>query len=324
MFCKLHANKLLEQQEMSIVYAILSLSSTSPEMSDAQHAKSMEYLSLQLALRDRREIIRVVCHNNPDYLTESIRQLVTAYEPMIRQIHNAVDLSATVGDFQTFMDDMIKLSKPSDKPNTKPPTVEDFVNLLHRHMGCSHRFLHQVAKNGKEVMAWFKTYVHDASAQFRTPSSADSKPLPEALAAHYKTLSADQQSTITSELDAYAKYLSELKSSSRARISDVIRNESASKSNTSYGPGSYLAKWQSLMDTTIITPDKPRGKTRTGASKSVKAASKKDVDGSLPEGGEKKAQKEDVIEKETLGAPATEKTIEAFQSKFRDMLKERK
>lgn len=309
---------------MSIVYAILSLSATSPEMSDTQHAKALEYLSLQLALRDRREIIRILCHNNPDYLTEAIRQLVSAYEPMIRQIHNAVDLSATVGDFQTFMDDMLKLSRPSDKPNSKPPTVEDFVDLLHRHMGCSHRFLHQVCKNGKEVTAWFNSYVHDASAQFRTPSSADSKPLPQAIAAHYTSLSADQQSAVTSELDAYGKYLSDLKSSSRARISDVIRNESASKSNTSYGPGSYLAKWQSLMDRTIITPDKQRGPTRTGASKSVKAASKKDVDGNLPEGGEKKAQKEDIIEKETLDAPETSKTIEAFQSKFQEMLKERK
>jgi hypothetical protein len=138
-----------QEQSMSIVSTILALSSASPDLSEKQHTLALEYLSLSLAVRDRNKIIDVLCHNSPDHLTQAVRDGVAAYDPMIRQVHQAVDLSATVGDFQAFMDDMFKVAKP--KKDGKPASVEDFVQLLHSHMGASHRFLHQVAKNGKEV-----------------------------------------------------------------------------------------------------------------------------------------------------------------------------
>jgi len=314
---------------MSIVFTILSLSSTSPEMSEQQHAKALEYLSIQLSIRDRREIIKVLCHHNPDHMTEGIRTMVSAYEPMIRQVHKAVDLSGTVGDFQAFMDDMIKLSKQDSKgTDHKAATVEDFVALIHNHQNASHKFLHQVSKNGKEVTQWFKDYCLAAASQFRTPDPASAgldKALTTSLSSAFSALQQPQQTAIRTELDAYATYLTELKTGSRARISAVIRNESAHKSTTAYGPGSYLAKWQDLLDSTVITPDKPQGPTRKGGSRSVKAASSRDVDGKIPAegGGRDEAEAERIVERETPRAPETGETVKALGGRFRELLVER-
>ena len=71
---------------MSIVSTILSLSSASPDLSEKQHKLALEFLSLSLAVRDRNKIIDVLCHNSPDHLTQAVREGVSAYEPMIRQV----------------------------------------------------------------------------------------------------------------------------------------------------------------------------------------------------------------------------------------------
>ena len=310
---------------MSIVAVILSLSSASPDMSEEQHKKALEYLSLNLALRDRREIIRVLCQHNPDHLTQAIRDGVAAYDPMIRQVHQAVDLSATVGDFEVFMNDMIKMSKPGNPAdgNAKPPSVEDYVNLLHRHQHCSHRFLHQVAKNGKEVTKWFNDYVHEASAHFRTPEKTSTPTVSNDLAKAFTSLDPPVQTKIRTEIDAHAKYLTALHDSSASRISDVI-SSSGNKSATPYGPGAYLARWQQLLDSTLITPATAEGPLRKGASKSVKEDARRDVDGEVPaDAGVTEAKAEKVVKDKTPEAPSTEETVKALGEKFRGFLREK-
>lgn len=300
---------------MSIVSVIVSLSTASDELTEAQHAKALEYLSLQLAIRDRRKIIQVLCQHNPDHLTQAIRDGVSAYDPMIRQVHQAVDLSATLGDLEVFMNDMIKLSKTSK--DAKTPSVEDFVQLLHTHMGASHRFLHQVAKNGKEVSQWFNEYVHAAAANFKQQESSASSPLiTDSLVSAFEELPADDQSTVQKEVDIYAKYLQALHESSAARVRDVIDN----KSKTEYGPGSYLARWQDLMDSTLITPDKMEGPVRQGRSKSVKQDAMKDVDGEVKASGVDSAKADKIVGEKTPDAPSAENTIRLLGPKFRELL----
>lgn len=303
---------------MSIVSVILSLSPADADLTDAQHTKALDYLSLQLSIHDRDEITRVLCRSNPDHLTQAIRDGVSAYEPMIRQVHQAVDLSATVGDFQAFMDDMIKLTKP-DKKNggaPKPPSVEDYVKLLHTHMGASHRFLHQVAKNGKEVTSWFQDYVHQASADFRQKEGSSTPSIYESMGTGFKELKPEEQETVHKEVDAFAKYLDALHSSSASRIRDVINN----KSSTTYGPGAYLARWQDLLDATLITPATPEGPIRTGADKSVKHEGRRDVDGEIMESGIDEGDADKVLKDKTPEAPKVENTIKLLGPKFRELL----
>ncbi|KAI7025660.1 hypothetical protein D0869_11797 [Hortaea werneckii] len=315
------------EQSMSIVAIIMAMSPHSVEMTEAQHANAMTYLGIQLGIRDRQQIIKALCQRNPDQMTAAVRDAVDAYTPMIRQIHQAVNLSDTMWDFERFLTDMLKMSKPSGaKGQEKPPSVEDYVDLLHRHQASSHKFLHQVAKNGQDVMTWWKEYVHMAAAQFRT----DAKPPPttavvpehisaggakKAVESAFGSLSADDQKAVKQELTAYQQYLDNLHSASASRIAAVIKRTHT----TPYGPGAYLARWQHLMDTTPVTPAKAKGEVRYGGSKSVKEEGRKDVDGNEA-GFVTEDQAEKAVDEKTPDAPSVESTIRLLGEDFRAII----
>ena len=314
----------------SMVHVILKNNNVSAALSSQQHALLLEYLSLLLAVRDRHELIRILCHSTPDHLTQSVRDLVSAYEPMIRSVHNAVDLSETLYDFEVFLRDMIKLSKlPSDreKRRTAPtPTVGDFVQLLKKHMYSSHKFLHQVAKNSTEVTKWFQDWANHAARQFQrhvdkevTGGAGD---LSEPLSDLWKSLEARKRAELVQILDAHAAYLSKLHAASSARLRSVVSSPTSShpalkplgsapgsrssspvpsklknkkseprmrgdngslveSDGTIAGPGAFLARWQHLLDATLITPaEATGGKVRGGGFKSVLKASEKTIEGS--------------------------------------------
>ena len=323
-----------KEQNRSIITVLLSLSSQSPDLSEKQHAKALEYLSLTLAVRDRQEIVRVLCQRNPDHLTAAIRDGVDAYTPMIRDVHQAVNLSDTLWDFERFLTDMLKMSKPSGKKGEEnPPTVEDFVDLLHRHQTSSHKFLHQVAKNSKPLMDTWKSYVRSAAAQFnahtKPPTTASVVPYSVASGGAHKqlqeafsALSQPDQQAVKTELEAYDKYLTALHTASAARISAVIKRTHS----TPFGPGAFLARWQQLMDSTPVTPDKPQGPVRYGGSRSVKEAGRKDINGEEAgfKGEEAGFKGEDEKEKEvgekTPQMPSIGKTVELLGQRFREIL----
>jgi len=321
------ARRQSKEQGRSIVYIILSLSSTSPDMSESQHAKAQDYLALNLGVRDRQEIIRVLCHRNPDHLTAAIRDGVDAYTPMIRDVHQAVNLSDTVWDFERFLTDMLKIAKPQGKKGEeKPPSVEDFVVLLHRHQASSHKFLHQVAKNSKPLMETWRQYVHMAASQFKAESKppASESVVSEAVAAGgaqkkleeaFATLSKEDQQAVQKEIHAYAKYLTDLHTASASRISAVIKRTHT----TPYGPGAYLARWQELMDSTPVTPAKSQGPVRKGGSKSVKEEGRKGIEGGV-EGFVSEEQMENAVGEKTPEMPGVQKTVGLLGERFREIL----
>lgn len=316
-----------KEQGRSIITVILSLSSESAELPEKQHVTALEYLSLSLGVRDRQEIVRVLCQRNPDHLTAAIRDGVDAYTPMIRDVHQAVNLSDTLWDFERFVTDMLKISKPQGKKGEeKPPSVEDFVDLLHRHQTSSHKFLHQVAKNSKPLMETWRQYVHKAASQFNAnekppesasvvPDSVASGGAREKMEEAYSKLGKEDQQAVKSELEAYDKYLKDLHTASAARISAVIKKSHS----TPYGPGAYLARWQQLMDSTPVTPDKPKGPVRYGGSRSVKEAGRKDIDGE-ESGFVNEDEAEKVVDERTPEMPNIEKTLELLGERFREIL----
>lgn len=316
-----------QEQNMSIVAMILALSSVSTELTKEQHEKALEYLSLHLSVRDRQEIVRVLCKRNPDILTAAIRDAVDAYTPLIRHVHQAVNLSDSLWDFERFLTDMLKISKPSGpKGAEKPPSVEAFVDLLHRHQGSSHKFIHQVAKNGKEVTSWWREYVHMATAMFRSrekPPPSESVVsdkmvtggIQEEIAKAFAELPAKDQDIIRNEVDAHQKYIDDLHAASAARISAVIKRDHS----TPFGPGAYLARWQQLMDNTLITPATANGPVRSGSSKSVKEESRKDVDGA-DTGFVSEEQAQKAVGDKLPTPPKTDTTLKCLAEKFRQAL----
>ena len=321
--------RMSKDQEMSIVSVILSLSSgpSADDLSRQQHDKALEWLALQLAIRDRQEIVKVLCQRNPDHLSVAIQAGVAAYTPMIRQVHEAVNLSDTVWDFERFVTDMLKMSKPTGpKGQEKPPTVEDYVDLLHRHQGSTHKYLHQVAKSGKDVTVWWQDYARMAVGQFK---ATEEPPTSEAVVSErmasggirqtmddaFAALSDADKSAVQAELDAHQKYLNDLHTASATRISSVIKRSRS----TPFGPGAYLARWQSLLDSTLITPAAPKGPVRRGGNKSVKEEGRKDIEGN-DAGFVTEDDVEKVVNQATPDAPSVERTLSLFGARFREAL----
>ena len=256
-----------------------------------------------------------------------MQDLVDVYDPIIRALHNSVDLSGGTTDLQAFLHDLLEVSKLSSKTkDAKPPTVEDFVRLLKKHQGSSHRFLHQAVKNGKELRDWYCDYAKHAAAQYR--QKTDHSPTPTKggvagagdLAPDLQDIaskpSREDRQKIIQELDAHAKYLSSLSQASKKRMKTVVRNAAEGKSETLHGPGMFLEKWQALMDDTAITPATAEGPVRHGSSESVQEATKVDVDGSKKGGDVSLAEEK----REALKRPDVEHTVKVLGPSFRELL----
>ncbi|KAL9577454.1 MAG: hypothetical protein Q9212_006357, partial [Teloschistes hypoglaucus] len=294
-----------EAKSISIATAVLSQSTPCPSISENTHKNALDYLSLHLSIRDREQLIQVLCHSSPDLLTTTIRELVSVYDPIIRALHKAVDLGSGVTDAQSFLDDLIALAhidsskSTTSRSSTKPahvPTVKDFVHLLEKHAKSSHVFIHQALKNGKELSEWYHEYAIYAISQYKQQQERDSKP--EHGEEDAKTASAagdftpfltslisslqnpnDRQKCLA-QIDAHATFLDSLAQRSKKSMDATVRaslatsppnrENAADRAEEKGSPGIFLLKWQHFIDATPITPGPGNGKPRTGANRSVK------------------------------------------------------
>ncbi|KAF2787810.1 hypothetical protein K505DRAFT_316031 [Melanomma pulvis-pyrius CBS 109.77] len=280
-------------------------------LKEHQHEVAMEYFSTLLSMRDREELTKVLCKLQPDLLTPAIRDVVSAFDPVIRGVHNAVDLSGTVTDAESFIADLIKVSKPkkgngngshsqsrnnsrasspapaapasvTDNPTAiGVPTVEDYVQLLRKHIPSAHKFLHQVAKNAPDLANQYQEYMKAVLLEFRgdgNPISAPSEGAKEKgagsmtgpLQSLFSTLDEKKQEELTALLDHHESHLKQLKATSQSRLKSIMHSsrpsstQSAHPRGTTHGPGMYLSRWHSLLDSTLITPATLHGPVRRG------------------------------------------------------------
>lgn len=268
-------------------------------LSEYQHSVAMEYLSTYLSIRDREELTKVLCKSNPDVFTSTIRDAVAAMDPVIRAIHNAVDLSGTVADAEAFVTDLIKTAKPKKKSGLKSrepsksrpsspdpasildheasdaPTVEEFVQLLKRHAPSMHKFLHQVTKNAPDLSQDYLVYAKRIFSEFRVdPQALEAEDRGEGGAGNmtaplhsiFGTLSKEKQNELKELLDKHENHLLKLKSTSQTRLESIMRPTGSSQmgKGTTHGPGMYLSRWNALLDSTLISPATIHGSIRKG------------------------------------------------------------
>lgn len=293
-------------QSKSIIAVILETTDPSIDLdsiTEHQHNVAMEYFSTLLSIKDREELTKVSCKLQPDVLTSAVREAVSSMDPVIRAIHNAVDLSGTMADAEVFLTDLIKTSKPKKKSGNKSretsqsrpsspapasvtdtepsdvPTVEDYVQLLRRHAPSLHKFLHQVTKNApdlandyleyaKRIFSEFRVEDHAREAEERGEGGAGNMTAP--LHALFSTLSPSKQDELKTLLDAHEKHLRTLKDTSQSRLKTIMTSGSSSlpskpsPKGTTHGPGMYLSRWNALLDATLITPATLHGPVRRG------------------------------------------------------------
>lgn len=296
------------QEEKSIVAAILESAEPAVDvktLSEQQHSVAMDCYSTYLSIRDREELTKISCKLQPDILTAMVREIVTAMDPVIRAIHNAVDLSGTIQDAESFLTDLIKVSKPrrkdsrsrissrqssresspapsapasiTDQDPSEAPTVEDFVHLLRRHAPSMHKFVHQVTKNApdlandylvyaKRMFSEFRVDDHAKAAEERGEGGAGNMSAP--LHAMFSSLAKEKQDELKKLLDEHENHLGQLKNTSLSRLTTIMRPAAAhsktTNRGTTQGPGMYLARWNSLLDSTLITPATAKGPVRRG------------------------------------------------------------
>jgi hypothetical protein len=252
------------EQSKSIVNVIFenAMYAPSTSLTEVQHAQALEYYSARLSIRDRKEITRVLCHQYPDNLTQSIRDGVSVYEPLIRSVHEGVNLSIAVGYVQDFLEDLIKTVKP--KSGNEAPSVSDFASLFHRHVPSILKILHQVVKNCPEWASTWQTWCKESILQFRKDGAQSwteggaAGSMTDDLMAAFSALPDDRKPEVLEALDAHAFYLKNLSKLSMQRAQSILDNHST----TMHGPGVYLARWHNLLDETLITPGNARGKVR--------------------------------------------------------------
>jgi hypothetical protein len=315
------------------------------EFTESQIPLALDYLSIHVSLRDRKHIANILCSRQPDLLTQAVREGVAAYDPIIRALHNAVDLSGTVGDAELFVNDLLKFAPSSKSLDT--PTVGDFVRLLRKHQGSCHRFLHQVCKNGPELSEWYKEYAKTAARKFQINDGSEEDfsnmggggagKLMSKLSDAVLKLPDNQQAQVLTECDSYAEYLANLSIWSESdlklhiapnqTVTDGGQNSATSQPNTRTtspnrggpGPGTFLRRWQAYINETSITPTSPGGLVRHGDDPSVVNA------GRLPSSqSTKSAHLQAAKDEEVETAPRCLKTVELLAERFREILREAK
>lgn len=309
-----------EETSESIIVAILNthkpgLAST---LTDAQHTQCLEYYSALLSVRDRDCITAALCRQPPDLFTQAVKDVVAAYDPVIRTIHSHTALREHMESLQHFIEDFLKVSIPKQDngEDSKLVSVEDYVALIRRHRAPLHRFLHDVAKNCPEVRDNMRQWSTNSMAAFKqTAVKSDPKrsKIDDELTRLYASIDATAQTPVLEAINAHANYLSTLKSISDAKFQYIVTaSANESGGDTTSGPGIYLARWEGLIDETEITPKDRASPVRYG----------RDVRHQVTKG---KIGVANVVKvKREEGPPAPDVTIvtTALGPKFIDLVKE--
>jgi hypothetical protein len=261
-------------------------------LSETDHEIAMEYLAFYSSVRNRQQLEKIVCKSQPDLLTQTIREGIAAYEPLIRNVHRVVDLSAANWDLECFLTDFMALFPKQSSSlygatddgghSAKSVGVDQVAAVLRKHQRSLHRFLHNAFKKSEEITDDYRAYVKNAAVQFRSlqPSSAapaddyagDTTP---ALQEVFARLSSENQKKVEDALDGYAAYLMALDSVSDDRLRGVLEESVEDAEDQPIegqlpGPGTYLARWTSILGSTPITPLNPTGKVRYGTARARK------------------------------------------------------
>ncbi|KAK3682292.1 PX-associated-domain-containing protein [Podospora appendiculata] len=201
----------------SIIASILQ--DASPDLlislSETQHAQCHEYFSALVAIQDREAITKVLCRQNPDLFTQAIRDFVASFEPMIRAVHERVDLREHLSAAEGFLSDFISVSKgrkiPTEaktptgrrsptgrwtptvflsstttnpsKPDAeiRPPSTEDYVGLLRKNRHLLYNWLHKVASQCPQIRDDFHDWAKKTVKIFgpsKQPSSTSAADAP--------------------------------------------------------------------------------------------------------------------------------------------------
>ncbi|KAI3343747.1 hypothetical protein F4824DRAFT_441027 [Ustulina deusta] len=283
------------QEQKSIIVAILEFKNQQLVecLTDRQHTSCLEYYAAKLAIRDREQIMDVLCNLTPDLTTAVVLESLGALDPMIRVVHKNVDLRKHLSAMEGFLTDFIKTTKPKTQESSSRLnllTVEDFVGLLQRNRHLLWAYLHDFCNGCPDLRDTWRGWMKDAIKLFRRESKAGSNEkvdigdMGPRLQDAFGKLTDSQRKVVLEKLDAHSKHLTilgELSGAKMQKIIDAVHGRSRPNAGYMSGPGIYASRWQALLDETLITPSGLNGPLRSGKDvKGIRAARKPDNQGS--------------------------------------------
>ncbi|KAI1434408.1 hypothetical protein GGR50DRAFT_663038 [Xylaria sp. CBS 124048] len=284
------------RERTSIIVAIFSNEEQKlvESMTEAQHALCLEYYAAKLAIRDREQIIEVLCKSTPDLTTAAVSEGIRVLDPMIRVVHKNVDLRKHLSAMQSFLSDFIKITKPSTQQGSNSkcnaPSLKDFVELLKRNRQLLWTWVHDFCSGCPELRDTWRAWMNDTIKAFReTPpeghgplkSNGESKTantgdVKAQLLDAFRRLPDGERRMAYMQIDTHSHYLTRLEDLSIAKMQSIVDSVHGKDSSAAV-PGVYVSRWQSLLDETLITPAQPDGPLRYGRDvKNLRATRKPD------------------------------------------------
>ncbi|ORY81035.1 hypothetical protein BCR37DRAFT_388049 [Protomyces lactucae-debilis] len=211
-----------------------------------EHEVLLKYLELQLARRDRVELIQIL--TGDETLTSLVRQFLDIFFGIISDLHKAVDLPTGLGAAQTFIGALITCSEKQGA------TIFDFVDLVDRFECEFLRFGTQILNNSESLtIGYTKWYDHCLSA-YRGEPVLD---LQSAVA----KMTEVEQKQIIAQLDAYQQYLSDKQAVSQRNLSSMLkyREKKSAVKPCSLGFGVWLGILRDVQQDAKVTPKQPQG-----------------------------------------------------------------
>lgn len=243
---------------LSIVGAILAhagvkLPDDTTDEGKKAHDLLFERLGLQLGIRDRSKMADVLCgrvvrtkagvqtsddNSTPtqgtaegldtDHLSTAIEMIMSAFEPLLRTVHQKVDLSSALSDLQAFLDALLALPASA--------SARDYADVVGKHEMSLHRFLHAIAKDEKLCEVYQEWYERCVGVYRRGDSLSSPQSEPELWSAGgsgagmfqptlqkwLASLPPPDRDVILEEAQAYASALSQREKESELRMSALF------------------------------------------------------------------------------------------------------
>ncbi|ORY28587.1 hypothetical protein BCR39DRAFT_534242 [Naematelia encephala] len=176
-----------------------------PENDDAWLFEDLSILlKLWMRKREKEQLLALIFEG---VTAELLKDIITIFYTPLAQVYKAASIADSLGDLQTFLNDMIRTVEQVEELAQEDPqrTVQTFIDLVQRHEQSFYTFVHNVHAKGHglfdSLMGWielFLAYARDGLAQ---PVDLD----------FILPFAGPEREAIMAEVDAVAQYHYRLK-----------------------------------------------------------------------------------------------------------------
>ena len=192
--------------------------SSSTSSSSDYHSTLLTYLSNLLSVRDRTTIADALANTTPDLLSTAVRDMVDAWEPILRTLHQNLDIRVYMENSQQFMDDFLTCAKI--KEGKPAPTVGEFAAMLNRQRPWLFEWLQSAGAKCPELAQEFRQWAK-SSARMCMRSKQEQE-FCDQVTKLWEGLAETRRAEIGGVLDKHADRLDSMKQSSRIRLQKVV------------------------------------------------------------------------------------------------------